>query len=633
MYAKTSTWKYVVMVALVILALVYAVPNIFGQDPSIQISPTDNAKINQAVINKVTQVLQQEKLQYKSIKTQPNNILIRFDKKNTQNKAKSVIKATLGDSYTVALNMATRTPAFLLDLGAKPMTYGLDLRGGIYFLLAVDVKDVIARRIESDMRSMANGLRRANIRYSSINKLKNNTIRIGFRDSATLNTGMSYLERNFADMNFAKLERTGIYTITAQLTPAAITKIREYTMSKTITTLRNRVDELGVSEPEIQIQGLDRIAVSLPGVQDAAEASQILGGTATVEFHMVDTTHDAASAAAGAVPYGSLLFKYQDAPVLLKSRVILSGNSITYAASGIGEDGRPNVSIRISGDAVPLFSRITGENIGKPMGTVFKEVKTTPTMVKGKVVFVQHKIEKVINVATIQNRLFNSFQITGLDSPRSARNLALLLRAGSLPATIYPVEERIVGPTLGKQNIHNGILAAVVGFLLVVIFMAVYYGVLGIIADIALFLNLIFIIAILSLLGATLSLGSIAGIVLTVGMAVDANVLIFERIREELRKGMTPLAAIQAGYDRAFVTIVDANVTTLIVVVILIGLGSGIVKGFAVTTTIGLVTSMVTAINFTRAIVHWLYGRKPVKKISIGIKTPTAITQKKSQKS
>jgi len=386
-----------------------------------------------------------------------------------------------------------------------------------------------------------------------------------------------------------------------------------------MTTLRNRVNELGVSEAIVQQQGVNRISVDLPGIQDTAEAKNILGKTATIEYHMVAIDQDANAALTEGAPADTKLYEYNGRSYLLKNQIVLRGSSITNATTGYDESGKANVQVRLKGMGDSLFTRTTAENIGKPMAVVFTDVKSTSKMVDGKPVIHFQTERKVISIATIQSALGPSFQITGLGDPQEARQLALLLRAGALPATVTYIEERQVGPSLGKQNIHMGVLSIEVGMALVVIFMAVYYGLMGIIADIALLMNLVLIVSLLSLLGATLTLPGIAGIVLTMGMAVDANVLIFERIREELRRGAGVQASIHAGYERAFVTIIDANITTLIVMMILFSLGSGMIKGIAITVTIGLLTSMFTAISGTRAIVNLIYGGRVIKRISIGI--------------
>ncbi len=402
------------------------------------------------------------------------------------------------------------------------------------------------------------------------------------------------------------------------MTPQAVNDARQYTIEQTMTILRNRVNELGVAEAVVQQQGSSRVAVDLPGIQDSARAKRILGGTATLEFRMVDVEHDVRNAGNGLTPVGSKQYKYENSAVLLKNQVILSGDSITSARSGVADDGSPAVMIRLGGGGESLFNRVTRQNVGKPMAIVFVETKTDRKELDGKIVKSRRKVERVISVATIRSALGNNFQISGLGDIQESRNLALLLRAGALPAAIDIVEERTVGPTLGLANIQRGVLSLKVGMGIILLLMLAYYRLFGFVADIALALNLVLIVAILSIVGATLTLPGIAGIVLTVGMAVDANVLIFERIREELRNGMTPHAAIHSGFERAFSTIVDANVTTLIVAIVLFGVGTGPIKGFAVTLIIGLLTSMLTAITFTRAMINLMYGGRTVQRLSIG---------------
>lgn len=609
-------WKYILMAVLVVLGVIYALPNVFGEDPAVQISAKGGATLNSAIVSQVTSTLQSNQLPYLSAAIEHNNLLVRFADTDIQLKASDTVRSALGDNYIVALNLAPRTPRWLSALGAYPMKLGLDLRGGVHFLLDVDVNSVIKARQDGDMRSFGDQLRQQNIRYASLMQAAPNTIAIQFRDQNNLDQAYSYLASRFPDYTFAK---NANLTLSATLTPAALDKINEYAVDQTMTILNNRVNELGVSEAVVQQQGANEVSVDLPGIQDTARAKEIVGKTATLSFQLVDTTHDVQSAVAGNVPFGSRLYNYQDQPVLLQTQAILRGDSITYATAAYDENGRPSVQIRLGGGGESLFSQITAQNIGKPLAVVYVETENQTTMVNGKPVITSKQTEKVINIATIQSALGNNFQITGLSNEREAQDLALLLRSGALIAPVSFVQERTVGPTLGKANIHMGVRSVVVAAVLVILFMAFYYRVFGLIADIALVLNLIFIVAILSILGATLTLPGIAGMLLTVGMAVDANVLINERIREELRNGVSPQASIHAGYSRAFATIVDANVSTLIVALVLFALGSSVVKSFAITLTIGLITSMVTAIFFTRGIVNLIYGSRVVKKLSIGI--------------
>jgi len=465
------------------------------------------------------------------------------------------------------------------------------------------------------LNNLGKQLRDERIRYADISRLGTNGLSLQFRSQDALESAYAFLSSNASEFLWTKNTSGGNLSLQGVITPAALQQVHEDTLEQEMNTVRNQVNELGVSEAVVQQQGASRIAIDLPGIQDSAQAKSILGKTATLEFHLADADHDPH----GVVPPDDKIYDYNGQPVLLKNEIILRGSSITSARSGAGDDGRPSVDVRLGGGGEDLFSKTTAENIGKPMAVLYVETKSDVQTVNGQKVINYRTDRHVISIATIQSALGNNFQITGLSSQNEARTLALLLRAGALPAPATIIEEREVGPSLGKQNIRMGVLSVEVGFILVVLFMALYYRGLGLVADLALAMNLVLIVAVLSLLGATLTLPGIAGVVLTVGMAVDANVLIFERIREELRNGLGVQASIHAGYERAFMTIVDANVTTLIVAIVLFSLGSGTVKNFAVTLTIGIVTSMFTAITGTRAVVNWLYGARPVKKISIGL--------------
>lgn len=620
MLNKYPLWKNLLLILFICLGFIYAAPNLFGEDPAVQISGIAGTSVSDKVLNQITNSLQTNHLGYKSAVIDKRNILVRFKDTDTQLKASDLLKASLGDNYTVALNLAPATPNWLIALGAQPMKLGLDLRGGVHFLLDVDIDSVVSHRQEGNITNLTSSMRDNLIRYADIELGKDNIITLTFRDANNLSNAQNLMTREFPDLIVNKNNTPNTYQLFAQLSPAALQKIDQYTIDQTMTTLRNRVNELGVSEAVVQQQGLDRVSVDLPGIQDTAHAKEILGGTATLEFHMVDQDHDARNAAAsGIAPPGSKLYSNDDQPILLKDQIILTGNAITDATATFDENGRPSVDIMLGGGGENLFSRVTRENIGKLMAVVFVESKIQSQLVNGKVVKTSKKNERIISVATIQNALGSHFQITGLSNEQESQNLALLLRAGALPAAIDYEEERTVGPSLGQENIHKGILSVEVGMLLVGLFMAVYYQLFGIVADLALALNLVLLVALLSILGATLTLPGIAGIVLTVGMAVDANVLIFERIREELRNGLTPQASIHAGYDRALVTIVDANVTSLIVAMVLFGIGTDAVKGFAVTLTLGLLTSMFSGIMVTRALINAIYGGRSVKSLSIGI--------------
>ncbi|MHB1949810.1 MAG: protein translocase subunit SecD [Gammaproteobacteria bacterium] len=610
-------WKYLLIVFVIIIAFLYAAPMLYGDEPAVQISGANAAiPVNEATIDTVKQALQNAQIDYKKMERENQSLLVRFNTTDVQLKAKEAIQAALGNDYLVALNLAPTTPDWLKAINAQPMKLGLDLRGGVHLLLQVDVDSVLKQRIEGDLGSVSQALRTEHIRYVGLTRQGTDGVAIQFRSQDALDEAYHYLANHFMDFAWTKTTTPDHLEIQGVLAPAALQQARKDTLEQAMNTLRNRVNELGVSEAVVQQQGASRVVVDLPGIQDTAQAKNILGKTATLEFHMVDTEHDARS---GVTPVDAKSYDYNGQPVLLKNQIILRGSSITNAGSGFGEDGRASVNVRLGGGGEGLFTKTTAENIGKPMAVLYVEVKSTPVVVNGQKSIEYQTERRVISVATIQSALGNSFQITGLASQDESRTLALLLRAGALPAPVTIIEEREVGPSLGKQNIHMGVMSVEVGFFLVVFFMAFYYRGMGLIADLALAMNLVLIVAILSLLGATLTLPGIAGIVLTMGMAVDANVLIFERIREELRNGMGIQASIHAGYDRALTTILDANMTTLIVAIVLFSLGSGVVKNFAVTLTIGLVTSMFTAITGTRAIVNLLYGNKPVKKISIGI--------------
>ena len=610
-------WRYLLLAFLIILGTLYALPNIYGEDPAIQISST-KASVDVLDINdKVSKILESQQIPYLSVTSQNKDLLIRFADTTLQLKAQDMIKGALSDDFVVAANLAPKTPKWLQTIGANPMKLGLDLRGGIHFLLDVDTNAMLKEQAAGDVRSMMVQLREAGIRYLDIQLSSMGEINLRFRDSKALEQGAVFLSQHFPDYFLQK--NAADFALSATLNKTGLIQLQNYAVEQNMNTLQNRVNALGVSEAVVQRQGATQISVDLPGIQDTARAKEMIGKVATIRLQLVDVEHDPDIAARGIVPFGSQLYQYEGRPVLLKDAVILKGSSIVNASSIMDQNGRPAVSVRLNGQGVGLFNRVTGANVGKPMAVVYVETKMQTQLVDGKPVIRQQQIEQVISVATIEQALGNDFQITGLESVNYAQNLALLLRSGAYSAPVTFVEERLIGPSLGAANIHKGVMSTEIGSLLVIIFMLLYYRLFGVFANLALLLNIVFIVAILSILGATLTLAGIAGIVLTVGMAVDANVLINERIREELRNGMSPQASIHAGYERAFSTIVDANLTTLIIAVVLFALGTGSVQGFAVTLTIGLLTSMVTAIYFTRAVVNLVYGRRQVKKLSIGI--------------
>ncbi|KTD45340.1 preprotein translocase subunit SecD [Legionella quinlivanii] len=618
MQNKYPLWKNIALVVLAVLGLIYAIPNLYSEDPAVQItaqSPVDE----QQLAEQVDTILKDANLPYSSMNIGTDSIELRFKTTDTQLLARDAIKSSLGSDYTVALNLAAATPEWLRKIGAEPMKQGLDLRGGVHFLLEVDVDSVIARRYEGLMKNIGQNLREAGIRYNGIRYQPETGVTIRFRSADVVESASAEIKDKLPGIVVNKLKEG--FGLTVALSPTELNSIRQNTIEQTMSILRNRVNELGVGEAVVQQQGATRVAVDLPGIQDAARAKQILGGTATLQFYLVDQEHDAQVAKqTGAIPVNSKLYMMDGQPILLKRQVVLSGDSITSAVSSFDQQtASPSVQIQLGGGGESLFTKITRENIGKRMAIVYVETKTSTQTVDGVVKRINRREERVISAPVIQNALGNNFQITGLTDSKEASNLALLLRAGALPAVIYPVEERTVGPSLGKENIKRGLVSLEVGMGLILILMLVYYHFFGLVANIALFLNLILLSALLSLIGTTLTLPGIAAFVLTVGMAVDANVLIYERIREELRNGMSPQAAVYAGYDRAFSTIMDANLTTLIVGIILFAIGTGPIRGFAVILSLGLLTSMLTSITYTRAIVNWYYGGRNVKKLSIGI--------------
>ncbi len=617
MLNKYPLWKYILLAVITVVSFIYALPNLYSEDPSIQISGKGEEV---SIQTKILKSLDHAKIKYKSIEKEGHSLLIRFYSTDSQLKARDVIRAILSNGYTVALNLAPSTPKWLTSLGAEPMKQGLDLRGGIHFLLEVDVNSVISRRLDGTLKNIGQMLREQHIRYTGLSLSNKSRVKVRFRNVQAMDDGFALIKQRLRGLLITKHESA--FEILARLEPSELNNIRQNTIEQTMSILRNRVNELGVGEAVVQQQGATRIAVDLPGIQDSVRAKQILGGTATLEFHMVDSTHDASIAAqTGVVPIGTKLYYMGKQPLLLKRQVVLSGDSITSAVSSYDQQtASPSVNIQLGGGGESLFSKVTRNNIGKRMAIVYVETKTESKLIKNRLVRKSKRTERVISAPVIQSALGTNFQITGLTSMEEAKNLSLLLRAGALPAAIYPVEERTVGPSLGKENVERGLMSLEIGMGLILIAMLIYYRLFGLVANVALFLNLVLLVAILSIIDATLTLPGIAGIVLTVGMAVDANVLIYERIREELRHGLSPQAAIHAGYERAFSTIVDANVTTLIVAIVLFAVGTGAVKGFAVTLSIGLMTSMLTGITFTRALVNMIYGSKrQLKSLSIGI--------------
>ncbi|MBL4829201.1 MAG: protein translocase subunit SecD [Aliivibrio sp.] len=617
MLNRYPLWKYIMIVFTLIIGALYAFPNIYGEDPAIQITGVRGAQVETTMLDTVTDKLEENGLSFKNVAYENNAILVRFNDTDTQISARDIINESLGKEYIVALNLAASTPDWLESIGAAPMKLGLDLRGGVHFLMEVDMDSAMEKLIGQQEDTFRTELREQKIRYRAIRKLGKDGVEVVLRNDEQLEQAKKELSSRHPDMIIIDSSATS-YALVARFTDARLQEMRNYAVEQNITILRNRVNELGVAEPLVQRQGASRIVVELPGVQDTARAKEILGATATLEFREVDDRADLVAAASGRVPPGSEIKLDRNGRIaVVKKRVILGGSSITDASSSADEYGRPQVNISLDSEGGSKMTAFSKKNIGKLMATIFTEYKDSGKRTpEGKVVLIKH--EEVINQATIQSALGRNFRITGIDSQAEAHNLALLLRAGALIAPISIVEERTIGPSMGQQNIDMGIQACVWGMVAVMLFTLFYYRTFGLIANIALVTNLVLIIGVMSMIpGATMTLPGIAGIVLTVGMAVDANVLIFERIREELRDGKNPQQAIHQGYANAFSTIADANITTLITAIILFAVGTGAIKGFAVTLSIGILTSMFTAIVGTRAIVNLAYGGKRIKKLSI----------------
>ncbi|RTZ15260.1 protein translocase subunit SecD [Vibrio aquaticus] len=618
MLNRYPIWKYLMVVFTIAIAALYALPNLYGEDPAIQVTGARGASVDMSTLDSVTKALDDQGLSHKSIALENGSILVRFNDTDTQISARDIINESLGKDKIVALNLAPATPDWLESIGAAPMKLGLDLRGGVHFLMEVDMDAAMEKLVGQQEEAFRSELREEKIRYRAIRPSGKDGVEVLLRNAEQLAEAETLLKKNHPDMIFVDSESNGRFALTATFTEQRLTEIRNYAVEQNITILRNRVNELGVAEPLVQRQGASRIVVELPGVQDTARAKEILGATATLEFREVDSKADLAAAANGRAPAGSEIKQDRDGrPVVLKKRVILGGQSITDASSSVDEYGRPQVNISLDSEGGNKMAAFSRQNIGKLMATVFAEYKDSGRRTpEGRVILNKH--EEVINQATIQSALGRNFRITGIDSAAEAHNLALLLRAGALIAPISIVEERTIGPSMGQQNIDMGIQAMIWGMVAVMLFTLMYYRKFGLIANVALMANLVLIIGVMSMIpGATMTLPGIAGIVLTVGMAVDANVLIFERIREELRDGRSPQQAIHQGYANAFSTIADANITTLITAIILFAVGTGAIKGFAVTLSIGILTSMFTAIVGTRCIVNLAYGGKRIDKLSI----------------
>ncbi len=618
MLNKYPLWKNLLIVFTLVVGGIYAAPNLYPDDYAVQVSGASTATtLTQRTLDKALKGLDQANVAYHGAEVLEKGLLIRVASSEEQLRAKASITRTLGDDYVTALNLAATTPDWLTSIGAGPMKLGLDLRGGVHFLMEVDMGAAVAQRMDVYVSEIKTRLRSERVRYRSVTHAADGSLKIKFTSLEARDQGHSLLRKEFKEFALADTDAQGEFFLTVNLAETKVAEIEAYAIKQNLTTIRNRVNELGVAEPLVQRQGPNRIVIQLPGVQDTAAAKRILGKTANLEFRLE---------AAPDAPRSSLeTYEFREAgrrPADIEKDVIITGSAVSNAQANFDENGQPQVSITLDSSGGKLMNRVTRNAIKRRMAVLFIEHKTRTRYEKVDGVEVEKRIpyveKKIISLATIQSALGNSFRITGLDGAGESTELALLLRAGALAAPIYFVEERTIGPSLGQQNIDLGVTSVKIGLAMVLLFMLVFYKTFGIVANVALVLNLALLTAAMSMLSATLTLPGIAGIVLTVGMAVDANVLIFSRIKEELRNGMPPQLAINAGYDRAFSTIFDANITTLLVAVILFAVGTGPVKGFAVTLSLGIIFSMFTAIVVTRALVNAIYGGRKINKLSIG---------------
>ncbi|HEU0290295.1 MAG TPA: protein translocase subunit SecD [Burkholderiales bacterium] len=608
---RYSLWQYLLIAAALAFGFLYTLPNFFGEVPAVQVSPLrPSLKADDALLGRVGDVIRKGSITVDGVFIDGGSVKARFADTDTQLKAKDLLQAQLGQDYIVALNLLSNSPRWLTNIGALPMYLGLDLRGGVHFLLQVDMKAALAKKMEASANDIRSNLREKRIQYTGVSR-DGQSITVRFRDKAMREKGLNEMARAMPDLDLRESEDAAEFRVTAALKPEAQKKTQDFAIQQNITTLRNRVNELGVAEPIIQQQGAERVVVQLPGVQDTAKAKDILGRTATLEVRMVDddsTNSPVAvqAALAGQVPFGTELYIERDGrPILVKRQVVLTGDRINDAQPGFdSQTGEPAVHINLDGTGARIFHQVTRENVNRRMAILLFE--------KGK--------GEVVTAPVIRSEIPGGrVQISGRMTTQEARDVSLLLRAGALAAPMEIIEERTVGPSLGAENIRIGFQSMWMGFLAIAVFMIAYYGLFGVISIIALSANLLFLIALLSMLQATLTLPGIAAIALALGMAIDANVLINERVREELRNGNTPQAAIHAGYERAWATILDSNVTTLIAGIALFAFGSGPVKGFAVVHCLGILTSMFSAVMVSRGIVNLYYGnRRRLDRISIG---------------
>lgn len=619
-------WKYILIVVVLVISGIYALPNLYPDEPAVQITGTSaGTQLSSDVLGQSQGILDKVGLTHHGGNFENNSVLIRLKNAEDQLKAQEALRKNLGDNYVVALNLAQTTPDWLKNIGAKPMKLGLDLRGGVRFVLEVDMAKALEQRLTTASQEIRRTLRSEKITTKGLRNTDNGMV-LTFNSNQERDKAQLAIQRSTNDFDLRPLMSEDGATLELTYTEAALAAINDYAVGQNLTTLRNRINELGVADALVQSQGSSRIVVELPGVQDTAEAKRVLGRTANLEFRMV--SDQAATYTGGIPPAGTEAFPFgtlDGAPVLLNRQAIVTGEKVQNAQAGVDENGRPQVSITLDTAGGRLMQNATRSSVGKQMAVLFIENKqkisyqTDETTGETKEIRTPYAETRVINQATIQAVLGSSFVITGLDSPAEASELALLLRSGALAAPMYFVEERTIGPSLGQENIDKGLFASQIGYLLVFLWMIVFYRACGVLANIALAFNIVMLLAVMSIIGSALTLPGIAGIVLTMGMAVDANVLIFERIREEIAAGASMKSAILAGFDRAFSSIFDANLTTLLVAFILFAIGTGPIKGFAITLAIGIITSLFTAIIVTRALLQIWYGyRKNLTKISIG---------------
>lgn len=617
MLNRYPLWKSILIVMVMAMAGLYALPNLYPDDYAVQLTGNrQSTTIDAQTMERVESALKTAGIEFKSTEIDERGGLVRFSNGDAQLRGREALASALGDTYVIALNLAPTTPQWLTDIGAGPMKLGLDLRGGVHFLLEVDMAQAVSQRLDVYVSDIKGNLRKERLRYREVEHREDGSLFVRFADAATRDEAGDLLGKTFPEFIITTEDQESASLLYISLSEATLREIEDYAIKQNLTTLRNRVNELGVAEPLVQRQGRNRIVVQLPGIQDAAAAKRIIGKTANLEFRL-EAKPDASRATTETHEFRS----QEGRSATLERDIIITGSSVSNAQSNFDENGQPQVSITLDSKGGQLMGRVTRDAIQRRMAVLFVEYKSRMInetvdgeKIEKRIPYVE---KRIISLATIQSALGSSFRITGLDNPQESSELALLLRAGALAAPIYFVEERTVGPSMGAENIELGTTSVQIGFALVLLFMLVYYKVFGLLANIALTLNLVLLMAVMSILSATLTLPGIAGIVLTVGMAVDANVLIFERIKEELKVGLPVQSAIHSGFARAFTTILDANVTTLLAAVILFAMGTGPVKGFAITLSVGILTSMFTAILVTRLMVNLVYGGKQLKSVKI----------------